>query len=333
MTRALVLGGGGITGIAWEAGVLMGLRDRGIDTARWDLVVGTSAGAIVGAKVLAEPDFDAWFAGQLLQATRDDDVPIRTMGGRVAAGFLRAGRSRGLGWMPRVWVAAFALETIVRLRAGRRGRPRAPGPAARPGPQTMGPPAADLVRLGTFGIAARTASETLYLSVIKQTLQPIAAWPAALTVTAIDVRTGEGVAIDARAGVPFFVAVAASCAVPGLMPPVTIGARRYMDGGMASQTHADLAAGHDEVLVVAPLDLGRLDGEVSRLRAAGSRVTVISPGPEASAALGRGVTLLDPARRARSARAGLIDGRRAAEQAGPEALEPAPRVRLAGSEG
>jgi NTE family protein len=332
VTRALVLGGGGITGIAWEAGVLMGLRERGLDTERWDLVVGTSAGSVVGAKVLGEPDLDAWFAGQLQDATSDDDLPIRTLGGRVAAGFLRAGRARRLAWVPRIWLTAFTVETFVRKGAGRRGRQRGFGPAPEPGPRVITPPATDLVRLGSWGAAARTASEQLYLEVIEQTLLPLTDWPAALMVTAIDVATGEGVAIDARAGVPFVDAVAASCSVPFLMPAVTIGPRRYMDGGMASQTHADLALGHDEVLVVAPLDLGRLHGEVTRLREAGASVTVVSPSAESSAVLGRNVGLLDPARRARSARAGLRDGRRVADDAGTSSA-PVPRVQLAGSEG
>ncbi|OZM72793.1 hypothetical protein CFN78_14365 [Amycolatopsis antarctica] len=48
-SRALVLGSGGITGIAWELGVLAGLAERGVDLGTADLVVGTSAGAVVGA--------------------------------------------------------------------------------------------------------------------------------------------------------------------------------------------------------------------------------------------------------------------------------------------
>src|SRR5919199_1718799 len=47
--RALVLGGGGITGIAWELGLLAGLRRLGTDLGDADLIVGTSAGAYVGA--------------------------------------------------------------------------------------------------------------------------------------------------------------------------------------------------------------------------------------------------------------------------------------------
>src|SRR5687768_8301457 len=116
VSRALVLGGGGITGIAWEAGVLMGLRERGVDTQSWDLVVGTSAGSVVGAKVQAEPDFEAWFAAQLLEATRADDRPIEILGGRVATSFLRLGRVGRLGWVPRIWLTAFAIETFVRHR-------------------------------------------------------------------------------------------------------------------------------------------------------------------------------------------------------------------------
>ena len=47
--RALVLGSGGIVGIAWEIGVLAGLAEHGVDLGEADLVIGTSAGAVVGA--------------------------------------------------------------------------------------------------------------------------------------------------------------------------------------------------------------------------------------------------------------------------------------------
>lgn len=52
MTRnALVLGGGGALGISWEIGLLTGLLDEGIDVAAADMIVGTSAGSVVGAQV------------------------------------------------------------------------------------------------------------------------------------------------------------------------------------------------------------------------------------------------------------------------------------------
>ncbi|KOG91505.1 patatin, partial [Streptomyces varsoviensis] len=58
-------------------------------------------------------------------------------------------------------------------------------------------------------------------------------WPARrLLVTAVDAATGEFTAFDAASGVGIVDAVAASCAVPGVWPPVTIGAKRYIDGGV-----------------------------------------------------------------------------------------------------
>lgn len=322
MTRALVLGGGGIVGLAWEAGVLLGLQRGGTRLDGWDRVIGTSAGSIVGAHLLAEPDFAAWVERQLVEAGPEDDAPLRVMGGRVAAGALRLGRRRGLGWMPAAWVVLFGLETVVRRRA-RPHRPTTAGAATTIHRFTPADPR--LARLGSFGMAARTASEATYLDVVRQFLDPVVDWPAGLIATAIDVDTGETVALDGASGVPFVPGIAASCAVPALMPMVAIGGRRYMDGGMDSQTHADLAAGADEVVVIAPLDLGRLSNEIERLRRSGSRVTVIAPGLEARTVIGRSVALLDPARRARAAQAGLLDGRRAAESAAASsAVDPEP---------
>ena len=51
MRRGLALGGGGVTGIAWETGLLLGLQDLGVDVTVADTVVGTSAGSVVGAQV------------------------------------------------------------------------------------------------------------------------------------------------------------------------------------------------------------------------------------------------------------------------------------------
>jgi NTE family protein len=62
---ALVLGGGGITGIAWEIGLLAGLADAGIDLTGADLVVGTSAGSVVGAQVTSGAELPAMYERQL----------------------------------------------------------------------------------------------------------------------------------------------------------------------------------------------------------------------------------------------------------------------------
>ncbi len=72
MTRtALVLGGGGITGIAWELGILKGLADVGIDLSGADLVVGTSAGSVVGAQITSGSSLDDLYATQLEPADHE----------------------------------------------------------------------------------------------------------------------------------------------------------------------------------------------------------------------------------------------------------------------
>ena len=79
-------------------------------------------------------------------------------------------------------------------------------------------------------------------------------WPERpLVVTAVDTETGEFTTFDRDSGVPLVSAVAASCAVPGVYPPVTIDGRRYMDGGMRSAANADLAQGYDRLVVLAPI--------------------------------------------------------------------------------
>ena len=53
---ALVLGGGGITGIAWETGLVAGLADAGVHLSGADLVIGTSAGSVVAAQLTSGAD-------------------------------------------------------------------------------------------------------------------------------------------------------------------------------------------------------------------------------------------------------------------------------------
>lgn len=66
MTRtALVLGGGGVTGIAWELGILRGLADAGIDLTTADTVIGTSAGSVVGAQVTSGRSIEELYDAQL----------------------------------------------------------------------------------------------------------------------------------------------------------------------------------------------------------------------------------------------------------------------------
>ncbi|MGK5740590.1 patatin-like phospholipase family protein [Micromonospora sp. URMC 103] len=261
MTRALVLGGGGVTGVAWEWGLLAGLAQRGVALGEADLVVGTSAGSLVGAQLRSGRPVEESYAAQL--------APPR---GEAAARF-------GLAAVARLVWAGARTRDEVRARA----------------------------RIGAMALSARTQSEASRRAVIESRL-PVRDWPARrLLVTAVDARSGQFVVFDAESGVSLVDAVGASCAVPGVWPPVTIGDRRYVDGGMRSPVNADLAAGSDRVVVLAPTTaafgpMPRLAAQVGGLRAQGARVVVVSPDAAARAAIGRDV--LDPARRAAAARAG-----------------------------
>jgi NTE family protein len=125
-----------------------------------------------------------------------------------------------------------------------------------------------------------------------------AAFPPSLTVVAVDAESGERVAFTAADGVPLERAVAASRAIPGVVPPVPIGGRRYMDGAVGSSTNADLAR-TPPVLVVSgigarprprtpePLWADALANEVALLEATGRRVTVLRPAAPPSVAAGR----------------------------------------------
>ena len=226
--RALVMGGGGSLGIAWMLGIWSAVAESGVKPNDADLVVGTSAGSVVGTLVRygAQP-------GQLT--------------GLVAAG--------------------------------------------------MGLPPAAVAKVVT-GVGL---TEEEWVSIFTAPLGE-AAWPEqALRISAVDEQTGEAVMWTRTSGVPIARAVASSCAVPGLLPPVTIGGRRYIDGGARSGTHADQALGFARVLIIAPMGgprhaLGheRLSQEQARLEAAGSRLMTVLP--DAATELVFGDNLMEIAR-------------------------------------
>jgi NTE family protein len=261
--RALVLGGGGITGIAWEIGVLAGLAEAGVDLTGADLVVGTSAGSVVGAQLTSGADLETLFARQLEPPTGEKVARMtRAALARYAWAVLRS-RGRDVEFRRRVGALALAAEQ-----------------------------------------AGLTPTEQERLDVIGSRLVS-REWPDRdLRITAVDAGTGEFRVLDRTSGIPLLQAVAASCAVPGVYPPVTIDGRRYVDGGMRSAANADLAEGHDRVVVLAPIPRGMgplasVDAQVTGMVA---RVAVVSPDDASRRAIGRNV--LDPAARAGSARAG-----------------------------
>lgn len=76
-TKALVLGGGGTTGIAWEMGLLLGLYDGGIDVTNAGLIVGTSAGATVGAQITSGLNLEDLYARQLLPLEKSKEQVVQ----------------------------------------------------------------------------------------------------------------------------------------------------------------------------------------------------------------------------------------------------------------
>ena len=109
-----------------------------------------------------------------------------------------------------------------------------------------------LQRIGAIALAADTVAPPVRRNVIAQRL-PSHDWPErVLRLTAIDIDTGELVVLNSTSGADLVDAVAASCAVPGAWPPVTIGGRRYMDGGMGSSVNLSVAADCDSAVVLIP---------------------------------------------------------------------------------
>ncbi len=155
---------------------------------------------------------------------------------------------------------------------------------------------------------------------------PSHTWPERrLLIVAVDVESGERHTFDRSSGADLIDAVAASGAVPGIWPAVTLQGRRYMDGGVYSIDNADLAVGCDHVLIltlparVPPLCVASLDAAVDTLRRSGARVNVVHPDEVSQAAFASvGGNLLDPSVREAAARAGREQRRRvAAAGAGP----------------
>jgi NTE family protein len=149
--------------------------------------------------------------------------------------------------------------------------------------------------------------EAQRIEVIRSRL-PVHEWPdTTLKITAVDTESGEFRVFDKSSGVPLVEAVAASCAVPLVWPPVTIGGHRYMDGGVRSGTNADLADGYNRVVVLAPLPraMGPTASAFSQVSALRAKSTVALVTPDADALKSFGRNVLDPAKRAGAARAGL----------------------------
>jgi NTE family protein len=166
-------------------------------------------------------------------------------------------------------------------------------------------------RVGRIALDTPTVDEPTRRAVIAARLAG-ADWPERpLLIPAIDAESGALVVFDRHAGVGLVDAVAASCAVPAMWPPVTIGGRRYVDGGVRSGTNADLAAAAD-VRIVLQSGVPRPDDAVTvGPLDDGPDLLVLRPDDAYVAA--RGDDPLDPAVRPGCVRAGLAQAERVAE--------------------
>jgi NTE family protein len=268
----LVLAGGGLAGIAWETGILCGIADEAPEAAQ----------ALLAADVLLGTSAGSTVAAQLGSGTSLDELFAR----QVAEESHEIDSGIDVDEIAELFITAMATPGITEEQK--------------------------LQRIGTIALAADTVAEPVRREVISHRL-PSHDWPArTLRVTAIDAVTGELVVLDAGAGVDLVDAVAASCAVPGAWPPVTIGDRRFIDGGVGSPVNMAAAADCGAVLVPSgensPSPFGSGAGaEIAEFP--GATLAVFAD-DAALAAFGRNP--LDPACRIPSALAGREQGRREA---------------------
>jgi NTE family protein len=270
-SEALVLAGGGVAGIAWETGVLLGLTESDPRIASWlhderTRYLGTSAGSTVAAQLAGGTPLQELFDAQLRGAAAEIAVSIdlREFGGMMA-----------------------------RAAAGA----TSPEDARR--------------RIGEIALASETPAPVARRAVIESRL-PSHEWPEReIRVTAVDTATGELVVFDRSSGVSLVDAVAASCAVPGIWPPVEIRGAFFMDGGMRTTANADLAAGAERILIIVPgpevTPFGPAIPPAELDALADARVKIVYADEDSIAAMGSNP--LDPATREPAAEAGRRLGR------------------------
>lgn len=282
---ALVLAGGGFLGAAWMAGALSALQSRvSFPLGETDLVVGTSAGSVLAAGLRLGVTAEHMSDFMIGSANTLERYPC--------------GRAFPAWPCPRMG----SPRLLVRSLSVRGIQPWAAFCASLPQGRTSLEPLGDLIR---------------------SMHQPDRFWPSPgqTWIMAVDYDSGRQVAFG-RPGAPsasLSEAVVASCSLPGWFAPVRIGERRYVDGGIRSVTSADLLIGSppERAYVLAPV-IGATAGcartpwqwaerrvrrilaaaarrEVDQLRAAGTKVTLLTPQPEDLAVIGW--NLMDSARR------------------------------------
>jgi NTE family protein len=311
MRVGLVLGAGGFTGAAWESAALDALREAtGWDPSMADYIVGTSAGSVVAASVAARVPLDvlsALAAG--LEPENGQDTEYAAIAGDTDSGT----RMRLRKAIPRLGPGSWRLAAAGVRRSSGVGAIAALSGLI-PSGLLSNDPIRELIRRG----APRGWAHHRGLRIV-----------------ACDYESGERV-IFGEPGAPpteLHVAVAASCAIPGVYHPVRINGRRYVDGGVCSASNLDVLANRDldailclnptsavgPVATSNPLDrlgvaLGRLSSrrlaaEARDAMDAGVRVVLLEPPATDVAALG-----LSSMSRSRRAAAGEAARRWMAQQ-------------------
>ena len=285
--RALVLAGGGLAGIAWETGVLLGIADESPAAARQlldsDVVIGTSAGSAVAAQIGSGNRLEVLFDRQIAETSAELDPGVD-------------------------------IEGITELFQAALSDPDTPQPDGPP-VTALDKARRQMQRIGEVALATETVPEAVRREVIAQRL-PSNEWPdRVLRITAIDIASGELVVFDRDSGVGLVDAVAASCAVPGAWPPVTIAGRRYIDGGIASPVNLGVARDCDVAVVLSPAGIDTPSpfggGPAADLAAFAGTAFAVFADDNSLAAFGPNP--LDPRCRSTSAVAGREQGRREAE--------------------
>jgi NTE family protein len=280
--RALVLGGGGPVGVAWETGVAAGLAAEGILLGKADFVLGTSAGSFVGAQLAR---------GRDPQSLAEAQIEL----GRQAAS--------GASGVP---AAAPDLTPLMGFIAR---FPRDDEPS-----QEL------LAEVGKFARESATMPEDQFTPRFSVLSADGGEWPERYACTAVDAENGAFKIWRKGDAVPLVSAVASSCAVPGIRPTISIQGRKWMDGGMRSATNIDCAAGYKRVLVLAVVPgeaaaafMGpRIARERAVVERAGGRVEIVTP--DTAAAETFGINLMNESNRAEVTNAGIAQGRREAER-------------------
>jgi NTE family protein len=280
----LVLGGGGVVGIAWELGVACGLkRHAGFDPAGMSAIVGTSAGSAVGAQLALGLDLEDVVSRQQRppgsRAVRPSDAPSRSESGP------------GSSVVP---------EEIMRIFGERDGDPRERAK-----------------RLGKLAMEARPVlTEDAFIASFGR-MFGTDSWPEAdLRVTTVECETGDTVLWTKAHGVGLQRAVASSCAVPGFFPAISINGKHYTDGPRIPFVRSLVEEkGLEALLFIGPQSMlpegVRADPELDALEAGGMPMVRITGGAALAAAA---TDLMDPDARMGAVAAGLDDGRDAAAQ-------------------